>query len=336
MLFSKARRPWFASFQAGAFRADLVAQRRGESAGQAVSVELKPEQIRTKPLELFREAKQAVDLTQAPILVAVGRGIKAPENIPLAEKLAKASGRRTGRVAPHLRRRLAAHGPPDRQLRANRSTATSGSAYVVRSISWQAWHQAAVIDSSTGLPSRAARAKASALHGSQSIMEGNSSESEVYNDWDARLAVRRTLDARDLGRRASGARRDRRAVDLRRPGGAARRAAGCSPARSSARSSGASTWSATPRARCSCGTLAAAAGARARAAPLRLARRPRHADAGRERLQRTWSSPRASGSSSARSASRRRACPTATPAASSSAGCTGCPPRCSWCRCSAA
>jgi electron transfer flavoprotein alpha subunit len=53
---------------------------------------LKPEQIRTKPLELFREAKQAVDLTQAPILVSVGRGIKAPENIPMAEKLAKLLG----------------------------------------------------------------------------------------------------------------------------------------------------------------------------------------------------------------------------------------------------
>ena len=85
--------PWFASFQAGAFRADLVAQRQGGKASvKAVSVELKAEQIRTKPLELFREAKQAVDLTQAPILVSIGRGIKAPENIPLAEKLAKALG----------------------------------------------------------------------------------------------------------------------------------------------------------------------------------------------------------------------------------------------------
>jgi len=85
--------PWFASFQASAFRADLVAQRKDDKAPvKAVSVELKPEQIRTKPLELFREAKQAVDLTQAAILVSIGRGIKAPENIPLAEKLAKAMG----------------------------------------------------------------------------------------------------------------------------------------------------------------------------------------------------------------------------------------------------
>ncbi|HXT73211.1 MAG TPA: electron transfer flavoprotein subunit alpha/FixB family protein [Candidatus Angelobacter sp.] len=85
--------PWFASFQAGAFRADLAAKKSGgKAAVKTASVELKPEQIRTKPLELFREAKQAVDLTQAPILVSIGRGIKAPENIPLAEKLAKAMG----------------------------------------------------------------------------------------------------------------------------------------------------------------------------------------------------------------------------------------------------
>ncbi|HEV2615200.1 MAG TPA: electron transfer flavoprotein subunit alpha/FixB family protein [Candidatus Acidoferrales bacterium] len=85
--------PSFASFQAGAFRADLAAKKSGGNAAvKPVNVELKPEQIRTKPLELFREAKQAVDLTQAPILVSIGRGIKAPENIPLAEKLAGAIG----------------------------------------------------------------------------------------------------------------------------------------------------------------------------------------------------------------------------------------------------
>src|SRR5690348_11747465 len=85
--------PWIASFQAGAFRGDSAAKNTsGKAPVKPVSVELKAEQIRTKPLELFREAKQAVDLTQAPILVSIGRGIKAPENIPLAEKLAKALG----------------------------------------------------------------------------------------------------------------------------------------------------------------------------------------------------------------------------------------------------
>jgi electron transfer flavoprotein alpha subunit len=85
--------PWIASFQAGVFRADLAAKNAaGRAPVKNFSVDLKPEQIRTKPMELFREAKQAVDLTAAPILVSVGRGIKAPENIQLAEKLAKLLG----------------------------------------------------------------------------------------------------------------------------------------------------------------------------------------------------------------------------------------------------
>jgi electron transfer flavoprotein alpha subunit len=84
--------PWFATFQAGAFRSDLVAAGSSKAAIATVAVDLNPQQIRTRPLEIFREAKQAVDLTQAPILVSVGRGIKAPENIPMAEKLAKLLG----------------------------------------------------------------------------------------------------------------------------------------------------------------------------------------------------------------------------------------------------
>lgn len=84
--------PWFVSFQAGAFRGDQIARGTAAAPVNVIKVDLQAEQIRTKPLELFREAKQAVDLTQAPILVAIGRGIKAPENIPLAEKLAKLMG----------------------------------------------------------------------------------------------------------------------------------------------------------------------------------------------------------------------------------------------------
>src|SRR5713101_8945511 len=67
--------PWFATFQAGVFRADLVAQGASKAPVTPVPVEINAAQIRTKPLEIFREAKQAVDLTQAPILVSVGRGI---------------------------------------------------------------------------------------------------------------------------------------------------------------------------------------------------------------------------------------------------------------------
>src|SRR5580658_6481175 len=82
--------PYFASVQAGAFRADTLVA--GTAAVDRFPVELKPEQIRTKPLELFRESARAVDLTAADIIVSVGRGIKEADNIPIVEELAKALG----------------------------------------------------------------------------------------------------------------------------------------------------------------------------------------------------------------------------------------------------
>ena len=84
--------PWFASLQAGAFRADHVTPGAAKAPVKTITVNLDAAQIRTKPEAPFQETKQAVDLTQAPVLVAVGRGIKAPENIALAEKLAKLLG----------------------------------------------------------------------------------------------------------------------------------------------------------------------------------------------------------------------------------------------------
>ena len=85
--------PWFVSFQSGAFRADqLAGHPSGKAPVNAISVALSAGDIRTKPLELFKEAKSAVDLTQAPLIVSIGRGIKAPENIAQAEALAKAMG----------------------------------------------------------------------------------------------------------------------------------------------------------------------------------------------------------------------------------------------------
>jgi electron transfer flavoprotein alpha subunit len=85
--------PWFASFQSGAFRADLLTTHPSSKAPvNTVNISLSADHIRTKPLELFKEAKSSVDLTQAPIIVSVGRGIKAPENIAQAEAVAKAIG----------------------------------------------------------------------------------------------------------------------------------------------------------------------------------------------------------------------------------------------------
>ncbi len=50
--------PWFATFQAGAFRADLVAQGASKAPVTPVPVELIAAQIRTKPLEIFAESRR--------------------------------------------------------------------------------------------------------------------------------------------------------------------------------------------------------------------------------------------------------------------------------------
>jgi electron transfer flavoprotein alpha subunit len=82
--------PYFASVQAGAFRADTL--ETGSAPVEKMTPDLKSEQIRTKPLELFRESQRAVDLGAAEIIVSVGRGIKEAENIAIVQRLADALG----------------------------------------------------------------------------------------------------------------------------------------------------------------------------------------------------------------------------------------------------
>ena len=60
--------------------------------GDDVSVDAGAADSRVKPHELYKEAKQAVDLTAADIIVSVGRGIKEQKNIEIAQKLAAALG----------------------------------------------------------------------------------------------------------------------------------------------------------------------------------------------------------------------------------------------------
>ena len=84
--------PWFVTFQNGAFRGDQ-AKAGAQAAGvETVQIDVPESAIRTKPEAPFKEAKQAVDLTQAEIIVAVGRGIKEQKNIELAKQLAEALG----------------------------------------------------------------------------------------------------------------------------------------------------------------------------------------------------------------------------------------------------
>jgi electron transfer flavoprotein alpha subunit len=84
--------PWFVTFQNGAFRGDKAEAGSSLAPVETVKVEIADGVIRNKPEAVFKEAKQAVDLTQAEIIVSVGRGIKEQKNIDLAKQLADALG----------------------------------------------------------------------------------------------------------------------------------------------------------------------------------------------------------------------------------------------------
>ena len=84
--------PCFVTFQNGSFRGDKVEAGAAAAPIEAVNVEVPDGVVRNKPQEVFKEAKQAVDLTQAEIIVSVGRGIKEQKNIELAKQLAEALG----------------------------------------------------------------------------------------------------------------------------------------------------------------------------------------------------------------------------------------------------
>jgi len=84
--------PYFATFQNGAFRGDKAEPASAPAPVETVNAKVDASAIRTKPHEWFKEAKQAVDLTQAEIIVSVGRGIKEQKNIDLAKQLADALG----------------------------------------------------------------------------------------------------------------------------------------------------------------------------------------------------------------------------------------------------
>jgi electron transfer flavoprotein alpha subunit len=84
--------PCFVTFQNGSFRADKVEAGAVAAPVETVNINIPDGVVRNKPQEIFKEAKQAVDLTQAEIIVSVGRGIKEQKNIDLAKQLADALG----------------------------------------------------------------------------------------------------------------------------------------------------------------------------------------------------------------------------------------------------
>jgi len=86
---SDGAEPVFATFQSGAYRPDHAAKGSGATVEKQ---DVEVGEIRMSPEAPFQEVKQAVDLSKAEIIIAIGRGIKSKDNIALAEKLAEVLG----------------------------------------------------------------------------------------------------------------------------------------------------------------------------------------------------------------------------------------------------
>jgi electron transfer flavoprotein alpha subunit len=84
--------PHLITVQIGAFRADNATRGSVPAPLKPMNVSIEAARIRQTAEAPFQEAKQAVDLSQAERIIAVGRGIKAQEHIALAERLASAIG----------------------------------------------------------------------------------------------------------------------------------------------------------------------------------------------------------------------------------------------------
>jgi electron transfer flavoprotein alpha subunit len=82
--------PTFISVQSGAFRAEAAETSAADTTTFTPTIEAA--QIRTRPGEPFRGAAQTVDLGSAQLIVAVGRGIKEADNLPIVQDLATALG----------------------------------------------------------------------------------------------------------------------------------------------------------------------------------------------------------------------------------------------------
>ncbi|HST53802.1 MAG TPA: electron transfer flavoprotein subunit alpha/FixB family protein [Pyrinomonadaceae bacterium] len=141
-VIAKGEPPVFVSFQSGAYRGDQA--ERGDGA-QVETMPVEVGEVRMQPESPFQEVKQAVDLSKADVIVAIGRGIKSQENIALAEKLAEALG---GDIAASRPICDAGWLPIDRQIGSSGQT-VAPKLYVALGISGAIQHLVGMKNSST-------------------------------------------------------------------------------------------------------------------------------------------------------------------------------------------
>ena len=88
--YSVSSYPLILSIQSGSFRADEVT--KGTSEIRSISLDLNDVKQVIHPSEKFQESESKVDLSQADVIVSIGRGIGKEENLPMIRELAKKLG----------------------------------------------------------------------------------------------------------------------------------------------------------------------------------------------------------------------------------------------------
>ena len=86
------------SFQSAAYQSDQV--EAGAATIRSISIEMDSSAIKTQSEEPFKEEAGGVDLTNAEIIVSIGRGIGKEENLPIVNTLVDALGAELGSSRP--------------------------------------------------------------------------------------------------------------------------------------------------------------------------------------------------------------------------------------------
>ena len=86
------------SFQSAAYQSDQT--EAGAATIRSISIEMDRSAIKTQSEEPFKEEAGGVDLTNAEIIVSVGRGIGKEENLPIVNTLVDALGAELGSSRP--------------------------------------------------------------------------------------------------------------------------------------------------------------------------------------------------------------------------------------------
>jgi electron transfer flavoprotein alpha subunit len=94
----QADQPLIATIQAGAYLADEL--ETGSNTLVRRDVDLSSVSFKRKTLETLEMTKQKVDLSQAEMIVGIGRGIKQQENLAIIEELAQTLGAEIGASRP--------------------------------------------------------------------------------------------------------------------------------------------------------------------------------------------------------------------------------------------